>query len=450
MHPLERRVLRTVRREGLIRPAARGLVLVSGGADSLALLYLLHALRGPLNLTLEVVHFDHGLRPESADEAEWVAKRAATLALPVHIVRTEHLARLKSGVQAAARAWRGAETRRLLAQWEANWAATGHQREDQLETLLLKLLRGVHISHLEGMRARGGPYIRPLLQTRRAEITAYLRDRGVAWLEDPSNQSPKYKRNRVRHELLGLLDELADGCLATRLAQVESQSRQVAQLVEHTLRAHPVRQSAPDRPPHWIEVGDLLRLPPLAREALLHRFVAERMPGALDYAQVERAMRLLERGAPLWSLDWPHGRLLKRRGDRLLLQAQPSLTTADGDAVRRHRLAEWWVSAPASWGVRQLPPEANGGLTLYNVPPSCVLQLRQRRAGDRFHPPWKRHTVKLSAFLRDQHYPLWEREQLPLVVLEGHVIGVYPRFVAQGYHRPMGATRPLRLEIRPG
>jgi tRNA(Ile)-lysidine synthetase-like protein len=105
--------------------------------------------------------------------------------------------------------------------------------------------------------------------------------------------------------------------------------------------------------------------------------------------------------------------------------------------------------------VAQAPPGA--GLALHNLPPRALLELRQRRPGDRFHPPWKPHPVKLAAFLRDQHVPLWERERLPLVLLEGQVIAVYPRFVARGYDvpgalpdaAPAGDGSPLRLEIGP-
>ena len=95
------------------------------------------------------------------------------------------------------------------------------------------------------------------------------------------------------------------------------------------------------------------------------------------------------------------------------------------------------------------PPRAGDGLTLHNLPPHAVLHLRQRARGDRFHPPWKPHPVPLAAFLRDQHVPLWERERLPLVLLEGQVIAVYPRFVAAGYEAPGAAEACLRLEIQP-
>lgn len=443
MHPLEARILHEARARRLLAPGTRGLVCVSGGADSLALLHVLHALRAALDVRLEVLHFDHGLRPESGAEADWVAARAGALALPCHIVRATHLAGRLTGVQAAARAWRRAEALRLATHWDARWVATGHQRDDQLETLLLKWLRGAHIANLRGMARRSGLFVRPLLGEPRAALTAYLKALGVDWLEDPSNAAPRYRRNRVRHELLPLLDALASGGAAPRLAALEAQSAQVRALLDWVAERHPVPCSAPDAAEAWIDAEALAALPALAAAARLHDFVVERLPGALDAAQLERALALLAGGAPSWSLHLSHGRRLRRRGARLLLSG-PSPAPAP---PVWHALGERRVCAPAGWQVRAAAPEEDG-LTLHNLPPRAALSLRTRAAGDRFHPPWKTHPVKLAAFLRDQHVPLWERERLPLVLLEGQVIAVYPRFVARGYEAPTMAAAPLRLAVR--
>lgn len=460
MHPLERRILHALRAHALAPPGSRGLVCVSGGADSLALLHLLHAAAGPLGLRLDVLHFDHGLRPESAAEADWVAAQAAALGLPCHLLRATHLAGRTSGVQAAARAWRRAEAQRLAAQWDAQWVATGHQREDHLETLLLKWLRGAHIANLRGMAWRQGLFVRPLLGTARAELEAYLRGRGLTWLEDPSNRQPRYKRNRVRHELLPLLDALAPGGGAARLDALEAQSAEVEALLDFVRRVHPVPTSDPAAAEpgglHWLDATALGNLPALAAAAVLHDFVVERMPGALSAAQVERALALLAGGEPAWSLDLSHKRRLLRRGERLLLRAQDAAAAP----MEVHALGPWRILAPEGWQVQGGPAESmdagaspgRDAVTLHNLPPGAELQVRTRAPGDRFHPPWKPHPVRLAAFLRDQHVPLWERERLPLVALEGQVIAVYPRFVARGYarpERPASREGSLRLEIRP-
>ncbi len=481
--PLERRILLTLRERGLTPPGSRGLVCVSGGPDSLGLLHLLHAAAGPLALRLDVLHFDHGLRPEAAAEAEWVARQAAALGLSFHLLRATHLAGRHTGVQAAARAWRRAEALRLAAQWEAQWVASGHQHDDQLETILLKLLRGAHISHLTGMAWREGLFVRPLLGTSRAELCAYLRGRAQPWLEDPSNRRPDYKRNRIRHELLPLLDALAGGAVARRLEALEAQSAQVAELLAFVQGAHPVpqsapqartqqsapqartQQSAPEARMQWIDAAALAALPRLLAAATLHDFVVARRPGALAAVLVEQALHLLAGGEPHWSLDLSHGRRLQRRGARLLLQAQAERPAVAAGAVDEagtwHTVGPWRVHASPGWRVEagEAADGVNGDdgaggaggaiFTLYNLPAGAALQVRGPRRGDRFQPAWKARPVSLAAFLRNQHVPAWEREGVPLVLLAGRVIAVGARQVAAAHATPTDAQPPLRLAIRP-
>ncbi len=444
LHPLERALLSALRGPCGVRAGEKGLLAVSGGPDSLALLQGLIALRERLPLRLEVVHFDHGLRPESAREAAWVAVRARAAGLPLHVRRTESLRSIGGGVQAAARAWRREELLRLQAATQADWIATGHQRDDHLETLLLKLLRGVHLSRLRGMESRSGPFIRPLLGMARTDLLAYLRGGGHDWLEDPSNLSGKYRRNRVRHELLPLLNDLAGGAIAARLEALERQSRQLAAWLE----ALPVpRQSAPGAGSSWLDVASLQRLPPLARGHALVAFVQRHVPGELSAENVERALALLQaRGgaqAQAWALHLPGGRTLRRRGARVLLDERrpaPSVRTVRLDDVTVRVSAGWTVTGGRSGSGARLP------LTLAHIAPGATLEVRLRQPGDRFHPLWRTHAVKVKDFLRDQGVPLWERDHLPLLVLEGRVVAIYPRFVARDF-TPHAEGRPNGLPV---
>lgn len=325
MDALELRILSVLRREAGIPAGSLGIVSVSGGPDSMALLQLLVAV-GP-RLRLEVIHFDHGLRPESGREAEWVRDAVGRLGLPFHLRKASHLAGLHSGVQAAARSWRREESLRLATQTGAAWIATGHQLDDHLETLLLKLLRGAHLGGLQGMDLRSGPWVRPVLHVRREALQAYLVRRKVVWLEDPSNASPRYKRNRIRQELLPLLDELAGGAIGARLLTLERQSRDLAAgLAAELTGPRAPRQSPPHRPPHWLDIAGLLRLAPLAQGAALYRFIQERLPGELEYGRIEDLLALLHRRRPgregVFRLDLPHGRRLRRQGGRLWLESR--------------------------------------------------------------------------------------------------------------------------------
>src|SRR4051812_43996606 len=174
-------------------PAAGAVVCaVSGGADSLALLVLAVA----AGLEVTAVHVDHGLRAGSAAEAEVVARAAARFGASFRAVRVE----LDDGPNLEARA----RAARYVALPEG--ALTGHTADDQAETVLINLLRGGGLDGLAGMRDDGR---RPLLGLRRAETRAVCEAAGLVPVEDPSNQDPRFLRNRVRHELLPMLADLS-------------------------------------------------------------------------------------------------------------------------------------------------------------------------------------------------------------------------------------------------
>jgi tRNA(Ile)-lysidine synthase len=207
--PLTAAVGRALRAAG--RPA-RGEALVvglSGGADSVALLDALALLRGPRGFRLVAAHLDHGLRPSSSDDAAFCRALCERLGVPL---RTGHAdvraraARDGHGLEAAGRRERYAFLRRVLREEAAAAVAVAHTRDDQAETLLLRLLRGAGASGLAAMRPRRGRLLRPMLGISRADVLAHLRARSLEWREDPSNADPVHLRNRVRHELLPYLE----------------------------------------------------------------------------------------------------------------------------------------------------------------------------------------------------------------------------------------------------
>ena len=182
-------------------PAA-GIAAVSGGADSTALLVL--AVEAGCDVI--AVHVDHGLRPGSADEADRVAALADSLGVPF---RSERVV-LEPGPNLEARA---RHARRAAI---GPGAMTGHTADDQAETVLLQLLRGAGTSGLAGMRP--GP-TKPILALRRTETRAVCEARGLRWFEDPSNVDPAFRRNRVRAEVLPLLDDVAERDVAVLLSR---------------------------------------------------------------------------------------------------------------------------------------------------------------------------------------------------------------------------------------
>jgi tRNA(Ile)-lysidine synthase len=171
----------------------RLLCAVSGGADSLALLSLAHhAFPGQLSAAT----IDHQLRPESADEAQFVAKICHALGVP-HIILTPD-ATIRGNIQSSARAARYTLLAQAAEAENCNFIATAHHADDQLETMLMRLARGSGVDGLSGIRARNGRIVRPLLAFTKAELIAICADAAVQPIEDPSNANADFDRVAMR------------------------------------------------------------------------------------------------------------------------------------------------------------------------------------------------------------------------------------------------------------
>jgi tRNA(Ile)-lysidine synthase len=198
----------------LLRPGMRLGVGVSGGADSVALLRTLHERRAELGLVLQVAHLHHGLRGVEADgDLEFVRELAAGLGLPFHEARVETAREAEENgesIEEAARRLRYAWFRALMMETPLDAIATAHTLDDQAETVLGKFLRGAWTEGLSGIhpvvRLAEGMIVRPLLGVTRGEVESYLKALGQTWREDSSNRDEAYTRNRIRHDLLPLLE----------------------------------------------------------------------------------------------------------------------------------------------------------------------------------------------------------------------------------------------------
>ena len=224
----------------LLHPGARVIVSVSGGADSMALLSLLHRLAPTYRLTLIVAHVNHQLRGgEAIRDARFVERYAAKLGLSFHQMDIDVKAlKQRTGLssQHAARQLRYGALQSLSCSLAATHVALGHTADDQAETLLMRLLRGGGPAGLAGIPVKRMPFIRPLLQVHRDSILAYLRAAGIPWVEDSSNTNRGYLRNRVRLDLMPALRAYHPN-VAQRLHQVADMLRADNDVLEQQTEA---------------------------------------------------------------------------------------------------------------------------------------------------------------------------------------------------------------------
>ncbi|MDC0719734.1 tRNA lysidine(34) synthetase TilS [Nannocystis bainbridge] len=266
-HPTIASALGPVRRS--LRAAGsphRLLVACSGGADSTALVGLLHLLARDEALALIVAHVDHGLRPESADEAAVVARSAAERGLAC--VSTRLSLSPGSGLPARAREARRAALSAFATAHACDAIALGHTATDQAETLLMHAARGCGLEGLAAMRPWEAPWLRPLLELPRAGTRALCERMGMTWCDDPTNTDEEQPRIRVRERVLPELRahnprvEAALVCLATQAADAEEALRDWA------AREEAARRRGADT---WWSTDDLHRLPRAVRTRILRR-----------------------------------------------------------------------------------------------------------------------------------------------------------------------------------
>jgi tRNA(Ile)-lysidine synthase len=387
-------VLETCRRRRLLGAGDRVLVALSGGPDSTALLSALCELReAGLVGSVAALHVDHGLRPGSGNDAMACAALCDRLPVAFRSVRVE----VRPGnVQAEARRARYRALREEAEAGGATRIATGHTLSDQAETVILRLLRGAGARGLAGIPPRRGPLVRPLIDRSRSDVLAYLASRGLPFLEDPSNATPRFQRNRARMGAMPALRELAP--------QAERALARAADLLRADERALSAR-AALRVDGAEAEVADLLAEPLAVRRRAVRRMwrAAAGTSRGLEARHVDAVLRLLRRTAP--------GRVTLGAGLEALvaygrLEIRPRPTAAERPAPvelpgpGRHRLPD------GRWLELVVDPDGPGD------PVEWPLSWRTRLPGDRFRPAGGRGGKKLKAWLIDRKVPREERDRL--------------------------------------
>jgi tRNA(Ile)-lysidine synthase len=218
------------------RPGIKLAAAVSGGADSVALLTLLAAVRAELGIVLSAVHFNHRLRGKASDADEkFVAALAEKFGLTLHIGRADVAAQAKrdrANLEEAARRARYAFFEKIVRQQIVDAIATAHTLDDQAETVLAHILRGTGIAGLSGIHRVAGSVRRPLLDFRRAELRAYLRARKRSWREDATNRDTNRTRARMRKSLLPLLVREFNPAAIEHLAALAERAHEQASFID--------------------------------------------------------------------------------------------------------------------------------------------------------------------------------------------------------------------------
>jgi tRNA(Ile)-lysidine synthase len=414
-------------------------VAFSGGADSTALLAGLSQLPRPPR-ALRALHVDHRLQPQSRRWSAHCRRIARALGVPLAVRSANIMPGRGESLEAAARAERYRLLEADLAPGEA--LLTAHHQDDQLETVLLQLLRGAGVAGLAAMpavaRFGGGLLVRPLLPLPRDTLIGWLREQRLPWVEDQSNAQLRADRNYLRARVLPLIRARWPGAAATvsRSARHAAEAQRLLDLLGEAdaadagcgamLSAKVLRRLAPERRRNalrfWIAAAGVLT-PPASR--------LEEIAGPLLAAREDAQPLVAWEGAAVQR----QGDLLALRSGAVAVARMPELTW-DWRKRRTQRL-------PPPFGALHLKRDARGPLDLDSLGPTLLLRTRQ--GGERLRPVRGGPRRALKQLLQEARVPVVRRAQLPLLFDRGRLVGVADLWLDESVQAHAASRRRARL-----
>ncbi len=412
-------LLKQLRRYDMVAAGESITCAVSGGADSVALLWAMYLLRDKLGLQLKAAHFNHHLRGEESDRDEaFVRQFCERFDIPL-TVGSAHVTAGEKGLEAAAR-----EARYAFFATLPGKIATAHTADDNAETVLMHLIRGTGLKGLGAIAPVNGRLIRPMLTVTRQQVEAFLTEYHLSYVSDSSNAGDAFLRNRIRHHVMPLL-KTENPRFAENVSEMALRLRQDEQALESlaTFAQLPA-------------VSELKAMPVSLRRRVLARFLTQCGVKEPESAHILQAEALILSDHPSAKADLPGGITLQRNYDRL----EPGTL---GASLPRVILAgEGSMTLPGlqvEWGIADAIVNTPDTFTFV---PQGELCLRCRTAGDEIRLNAGTRTLK-KLFI-DRKIPAALRQQIPVLADDLGVIGVY----GIGIHLDRIPTQLPAMQIR--
>ena len=425
-------VRRTIDHYRLLEKGDRVIVGVSAGVDSMVLLHLLNAFRQEFDLFLIVAHIHHGLRPvESEKEAELVRKESARLGLPFEYGQFNVKEFQESGgfsLQDAARRIRFQFFHDLLKKYGGGKIALGHNADDQVETVLLRLLRGSGLKGLKGMLPiREKRVIRPLLEVRREEIETYAQENGIPCLLDSSNLRKDYLRNRLRINLIPLIEQEYQPGFQRAIIKTSNLLREENDFIEKEAGVAYQRITCEEEGQITFKFSAYQSLHKAIQWRVIQKVLEKMEDGSKmdegEWSDVNLIYRRLQFPPASLLLELSHGLCFEKRYDRVLLRRERPRTIPPFE-VELHTPGRTYIREierevvveEREWS-ESVRPDDFRNIALLDFHSLCFpLRMRNFRPGDRFQPLGTKGTQKLKDFFIDHKIPKFERPSIPLLI----------------------------------
>ena len=386
--------------QALLSPGDSVIAAVSGGADSVAMLFALYLLRDELGITLEAAHFNHHLRGAESDRDEaFVTDFCGRYDIPLHL-GSGRIVPGKKGLEAAARDARYAFLRRLPGK-----VATAHTADDNAETVLMRLIRGTGLKGLGAIAPVSGNVIRPMLTVTRDDVEAFLEEYALPHVEDSSNGTDDFLRNRIRHGILPLM-RAENPRIGENLSAMALLLRQD----EACLQAMIPEEQVPD-------VSRLKAMEPALRRRALERFLKAQGVREPEQIHILQAEQLLYHWSPSAAMQFHGGVTIGRQYDRLVrLECSPELPETRLSVPGETCIGGKRFVSEYATDLEERPDSVL-------VYPVGVLTVRSRRSGDTMRLPGG--TRSLKKMYIDRKIPASQRAAVPVLADDRGVLAVF-------------------------
>mgnify|MGYP005838627345 CR=1 FL=1 len=453
------KVKRTIAKYSMLELGDKVLVGVSGGADSVALLHTLVQLREEYQLSLWIVHLNHMFRGQDArEDAEFVARLGTTLGVPSFIEEVDVPKLMEEtglSAQLAARQARYLFYERIVAQVGAQRVALGHHGDDQAETILMRFLRGAGEDGLAGIPPVRGKIIRPLLEVNRQEIEEYCQQYNLGFRTDYSNLKTIYLRNKIRLELLPLLEKEYNSNIRQTLVRLGDVFREDSSYLQEkaltALAEVVLKQEDCQLVIGWENLVSYSK----AMQRRIFREGIRKVKGNLENISFSHLEDLIEffsreeKGQKILPgnvfLEKSYGKLLIRKQEEppifsQLLQIPGTTIIPELGLVITSKVIE-----NSCLGKPKADNPWHAYLDYY--PTKGPLVIRNRREGDRFQPLGMVGSKKIKDFFIDEKIPRYERDNIPLLVQGQEILWVMGRRLGAKKREPGLEKKQLFLAV---
>ena len=425
---MREKVRKTIAQFHMFPRGAKLIVGLSGGADSVALLHLLHSWQKEENWQITAVHIHHGLRGREADEdARFAEDFCASLGIPC-VVKRYDVAK-----EAKLRGLGEEETGRILryaafreAAGREGRIAVAHHRKDQAETVLMRLCRGTGLTGLTGMSPVRGDICRPLLFCDREEVEQYCRENHLLWREDATNQQEKYTRNKLRLRILPLLEEINPKAVA-HIAETASLLAEEEDFLEQQAEAYFAQGKLPSAPEEiHLSREKLHALHPAMRRRVLRKAMANFLQADVSQAQIAALEDLLQKESGK-SRDFPQGIRAENRYEALVLfrkrEQQAEGFCCELPVDEEVLIPEAGIAVCASFHEKKVEISAETCTNVFDYDKiKYTLFCRTRKAGDFI--PLQNGRKKIKDLFIDEKIPRDRRGSYPLITMGEEVLWV--------------------------